>query len=137
MSHLFISYKSQEHHLAQQVRNQLQGWGYTTWLDQDNLVVKDNWMTEIDVAIRSADAVIAIMTPSALASRYVIGEWDLAIVNSVPFIPLEFETTPQAHKYHNIRKFDLTKDQPKALADFRQYLHELYQNNQQPIVQNG
>ncbi|GAB4530250.1 MAG: hypothetical protein OHK0046_50680 [Anaerolineae bacterium] len=108
--HIFISYKSQQRHLAFQVRDTLQDWGYETWLDVDRLQPGTYWANDIDAALKSCSACVGIMTPSAIKSRYVTNEWDMAIMKGKLFLPLMFEHTEPHYKYIDIQYVDFTSD---------------------------
>lgn len=145
--HIFISYKSEQRDLAYIVRDQLNEWGFTTWLDVDKLQPGDYWANEINQALKGCWACVAIVTPMSLASRYVTNEWDMAIMTSKLFIPLMFERTEPHYKYIDIQYIDFTPkdkqaafkhlnarltqpktDQPAAPADpYHDYLTELYE----------
>src|SRR5260221_3563533 len=146
MAHIFISYKSEQRDLALTVQHKLLEWGYETWLDVDRLKPGDQWADEIDIALKTAHACLAIMTPASISSRYVTNEWDMAIMQGKLFIPLMFHKTDPHYKYVDIQYIDFSKpdriesfDQLKArLADYhmnstmttidpyREYLQQLY-----------
>jgi hypothetical protein len=99
--HVFISYKTEEWDKAEEIRKQVTAWGYPTWMDVHNILPGSSWADEIDQAVKTARAVLGIMTPAALASRNVTNEWDLAIVKGVPFIPLLHTPCDVHYKYRS------------------------------------
>ncbi len=106
--HIFISYKTEDRAYAIIVRDQLRAWGYETWMDVDRLEPGAYWANDIDHALKTAAAVVAITTPAALASRNVTNEWDMAIVKGIPFIPLLHEKCDVHYKYIDIQYLDFT-----------------------------
>ena len=110
--HIFISYKTEERELALKVRDHIQAWGYETWLDVDRLQAGTYWANHIDHALKHCRACVAVVTPHSLASRYVTNEWDLAIMQGKPLLPLMFEHTDPHYKYIDIQYIDFTSGPP-------------------------
>jgi hypothetical protein len=109
-NHIFISYKSQQRKYAYQVCDALREWGLNPWLDVNQLQPGSLWANDIDNALKTCWALVGIMTPQALASRYVTNEWDMAIMKDKLFIPLIFEKTEPHYKYIDIQYIDFTID---------------------------
>ncbi len=108
MGHLFISYKSDERELAESVREKLLAWGYQTWMDIHNIPPTADWMDEIGKALESADRVIGVMTPAALASYPVRREWETAIAKN-KFLPLRFKECPPHWLFDGIQRIDFAR----------------------------
>ncbi|MBL8153611.1 MAG: toll/interleukin-1 receptor domain-containing protein [Anaerolineae bacterium] len=90
MAHVFISYAHADgNDYADIVQARLKKKGIESWLD-DNLKAGDDWSPMIDDAIRSAYALILIVTPKAIASQYVIYEVGFAMGRGIPILPLNF-----------------------------------------------
>ena len=106
--HIFISYKTEERELAFKVRDRIQAWGHTTWLDVDRLQAGTYWANHIDRALKTCRACVGIVTPLSLGSRYVTNEWDVAIMKGKTFLPLMFEPTEPHYKYIDIQYIDFT-----------------------------
>ena len=106
--HIFISYKTEERRLAFKVRDRINAWGHTTWLDVDRLQPGTYWANHIDRALKTCRACVGIVTPLSLGSRYVTNEWDMAIMQGKPFLPLMFEPTEPHYKYIDIQYIDFT-----------------------------
>lgn len=117
--HVFISYKTEERDKAETVRKQIAAWGYSTWMDTHNISPGSSWADEIDQAVKTARAVLGIMTPAAMSSRNVTNEWDLAIVKGIPFIPLMYAPCDVHYKYIDIQRIDFTGDHALALNRLR------------------
>jgi hypothetical protein len=123
MSCIFISYKSTQRHLAFLVRDRLRDWGHEIWLDADRLQPGTYWANEIDEALKTCDACIAIMTPISLQSRQVTNEWDMIIMQGKLLIPLMFERTAPHYKYIDIQYIDFTGvNQETGFARLRERL---------------
>ena len=92
--HVFISYSHANGDFAEILRTRLEGSGFNVWTDEDRLLAGEDWRNGIDKAIRSACALIVVMTPSAKASEYVTYEWAFAWGVGVKVIPILLEPTP-------------------------------------------
>lgn len=120
---IFISYKSQERQYAFAVRDQLQAWGYKTWLDVDNLPPRMeweddyDWQEKIDAALKSSAAVVAVVTAVAVHSRYVTAEWDIAIVQNKPLLLLLHEAAPLPARFRKLDTIDLIAGGQSAVFD--------------------
>jgi len=74
----FISHAREDGDFAELVKMNLEHLGYGGWIDTDRLLPGVDWRQEIDDTIRTAKAVIAVMSPDARASEYVTYEWAFA-----------------------------------------------------------
>ncbi|MGZ3617692.1 MAG: toll/interleukin-1 receptor domain-containing protein [Ktedonobacteraceae bacterium] len=75
---VFISYHHEDADSAENLMNKIKGAGFDSWVDSENLRAGEEWQVSIDQAIKSAFALIVIMTPNAQASEYVTYEWSFA-----------------------------------------------------------
>src|SRR5687767_12336219 len=93
MPHFFISYSHHDHEFAQDLKHRLRTTGMEPWADADSISPGNNWRDSIDEAIRTAAALVLVMTPEAKASEYVTYEWGFAIGHRVPVVPLLVKPT--------------------------------------------
>lgn len=107
MKHIFISYSPKDRRQMMTLRENLLRIGYTPWIDPNPRPGQD-WRFDIDDAIRSADAVIVIVTPSAAESIYVTYEWSLALGLGIPVIPVIFAKVKQHPRLNILEHFDVT-----------------------------
>ena len=133
MTHIFISYKTEQRALAHKVRDKLHEWGFDTWLDVDKLRPGSHWADEIDRAIKTCTALIGVMTPDSIKSRFVTNEWDMAIMTGKPFIPLMFEPTEPHYKYIDIQYIDFTDQQPYHLLESRLHSSDTSEGNKSDV----
>jgi HEAT repeat protein len=89
--HVFISYSHADGDFAEVLRTRLKEGGFDVWTDEDKLLAGEDWRNGIDQAIRSACALIVVVTPSAKASEYVTYEWAFAWGLGVKVIPILLE----------------------------------------------
>src|SRR5215470_6466789 len=92
MQHIFISFKHEDLDFAENVIARVEKEGYTTWADF-KIGAGEEWRNSIDLSIRSAFALIVIMTPEAKASEYVTYEWAFAWGVGIRVIPIMLRET--------------------------------------------
>jgi HEAT repeat protein len=94
MKRVFISYCHEDGDFVDNLAHKLREEGIQTWLDSD-LYGGQNWRSEIDLAIREAMAVIAIVSPDSVGSDYVKYEWAFALGVGVNVIPVLLRVDPE------------------------------------------
>ena len=87
--HVFISYSRDDgSEIAESLHDDLENTGYDAWLDKRDIRDGMNWNTEIDKGLRLARAVAVVVTPGSNLSLQVESEWNEALNNYMPVIPL-------------------------------------------------
>lgn len=76
---VFISHAQQDAALAGRVAQALQSDGLDVWDAESNLLPGDNWAAEIGRALEESEAMVVLLTPSALGSRWVMREMEYAL----------------------------------------------------------
>lgn len=79
---VFLSYDRADKELAQQLSRALREEGVSTWLDEDMLQPGDDWFQAIANALETSDAMVVLVTPSALTSSWVRRELEHAMLHS-------------------------------------------------------
>ena len=113
---IFISYARDDVAFARDLRERLLALGHAPWMDLFDIPAGARWPDEIDRALRSADAIIGVMSPASMASENVKNEWDWAIANSRRLILLLIEPCEIPFHYVSRNYIDLTNDQAGGLA---------------------
>jgi LysM repeat protein len=88
MSHVFISYSTQNSNYAYQLADKLRDEGFDIWIDNRELRSSDNWWESIVKALRGCAAFIVIMTPESRTSKWVQREVTLADNWQKPTFPI-------------------------------------------------
>lgn len=123
MKHIFISFSQHDSRYMQTMRDNLIRIGHKPWIDPKPRPGQD-WRFDIDDAIRSADAVLVIVSPAAAESIHVTYEWALAIGMDVPVIPVVFSKAKMHPRLQMLEHFDFTAF--KSEAQFWDYFnHEM------------
>lgn len=120
--HIFISYKRENRDFAEELRQQLQSWGYATWMDIYNVPKGGYWPDEIDKGLQGADLVVGVMSPQAVKSRAVKNEWDWAIINKRRLILLMIENCYVPMNYVSINYIDFTKNKAEGFEHLKEAL---------------
>ncbi|WPO35111.1 TIR domain-containing protein [Flammeovirgaceae bacterium SG7u.111] len=71
---VFVSYSRTDGDFARKINHALQFNGKTTWFDLESIASSSDFQTEINKGIETADNVLFILTPDAIASEYCAGE---------------------------------------------------------------
>ena len=76
---VFISYSHQDGSCAHGIARYLARHGCDVWIDSKNLSLGDAWASDIEVALRSADVVVAILSSSSLRRPEVLKEINISL----------------------------------------------------------
>lgn len=136
MKHIFISYSPKDRRHMMALRENLLRIGYTPWIDPNPRPGQD-WRFQIDDAIRSADAVLVIVSPAAADSIYVTYEWAMALGLGIPVIPVLFAKVRLHPRLNVLEHFDVTsfKDETHFWEYFTRELQRILQFAPQPNIQ--
>jgi hypothetical protein len=89
MAGLFISYaRIDGSMLAHRLEQDLTAHGHSAWLDRAEIEVSESWSAEIEAAIDGCEALIAVLTAGAAASRVCRGEQLRALRKGKRVVPL-------------------------------------------------
>ncbi len=108
MSHVFISYAHIDGDFVATVIRNIEGAGFDSWIDSEQLRAGSDWRTAIDEAIRNSIAVVVVLSPDARASEYVTYEWSCAWGMGVKVIPIMFRTTEVHPRLSALQHLDFT-----------------------------
>src|SRR5258708_5452161 len=105
---IFISYHHQDAEFAENLLFRIKDAGFSSWVDSENLRAGEDWQVGIDQAIKSALALIVIITPEAQASEYVTYEWSFAWGAGVKVIPVMYKQTQLHPRLKTLQYLDFT-----------------------------
>jgi predicted ATPase len=89
----FLSYASADRERALRIADLLEARGVSVWIDRKSIVGGSSWSAEIVRGIRSCRAFLVACTPSAVASKNVQQEIQVAFESNRPIVPLMLEPT--------------------------------------------
>jgi hypothetical protein len=123
---IFISYRTVEPELALQLAADLRNEGVHIWLDRlDGIRPGMDWRHSIEEAIDSCAAMIAVLSPEYVASKYCRNE--MARTRGVPIFPVMLRDVPRPIELERIQYVDFTgwTDEAIYAASFAKLLAEL------------
>ena len=118
--HVFISYRQVEpdKSFAHRLAYDLQAAGHPVWIDVEGLEAGQTWNTEIQAALDACYAYVVILTPEALASRWVRNELLYALGEKAGAIyPVLLNNVKLPPEIISIQYVDFRNDYPHALAE--------------------
>lgn len=87
-AHLFISYSRKDSEVVRWAVSRLEAAGYTVWMDRTELLGGTPWQRVIPREIRSAEALLLMLTPNAVTSEWVRREFFYALRKRIRIIPI-------------------------------------------------
>jgi predicted NAD-dependent protein-ADP-ribosyltransferase YbiA (DUF1768 family) len=88
MARFFVSYSHQDRPLVDQVIRTLDEAGIQFWIDTADIPAGSNWQQQIEMALRAADAIIAVISPASVQSQSVQRELLIATAMERPLFPV-------------------------------------------------
>jgi len=89
----FISYSSQDTKFVENLETSLREAGIPTWVDRGRLSAGETWTESIPLALEKSLAVILVISPDAIGSKWVRKETLLACRNNKRIIPIIYRST--------------------------------------------
>jgi hypothetical protein len=108
-SKVFISYAREDFETAQQFYDDLQKPGIEPWLDTTGIELGLKWRKVIEQEISKSKYFLALISNKSLSKRkrYVQNEWELALEENKPFIPIRLEPCTLPKKLSALQWVDL------------------------------
>lgn len=75
---VFISHTATDAHLAQRLAKMLRSSGFQVW-DYDQIMPGDNWAASLGKALDESEAMVVLLTPSAVKSQQISSEISYAL----------------------------------------------------------
>ncbi len=85
---IFISYSKKDSDFAHRLAGDLEAAGFITWLDRQSIRGGKEWRKAIEEGLISADAVVVVLSNSAIESPWVNHEGSLAVGREKHIIPV-------------------------------------------------
>ena len=106
MADIFISYKREDKHLAEDTIHQLQEAGFSVWYDE-RITPHTSWDETIEAEIAAAKAVVVLWTPRSVTSEWVRTEADYAKEKG-KLVPVMLEACSVPLAYRRTQTVDLS-----------------------------
>jgi len=117
---LFISYSRKDSEFAHRLAGDLRTARYSVWVDVGGLRGGQEWVREIDKAIRTCDAFVLVISPDSMTSKWVSKETLLAISLKKLIVPIMWRETERPVHLVDIQYVDFQG----AYDDAMQELYE-------------
>jgi len=91
---LFISHTTGFRESAGRLRKQLTPWGVDAFVAHDVIEPTREWQDEIEAALRTCDAMCAMVTPEFVESRWCDQEVGFALARGILIVPMKIGTDP-------------------------------------------
>ncbi len=91
---LFISHTTGFRESAGRLRKQLTPWGVDAFVAHDVIEPTREWQEEIEAALRTCDAMCAMVTPEFVESRWCDQEIGFALARGIVIVPMKIGTDP-------------------------------------------
>ena len=79
---IFISYDNRDQDVAEVLAALLSETGHEVWYSAAEILPGDNWALEVGKALEECDAMVVVLSPSALASNRIMDDVSLALGSS-------------------------------------------------------
>ena len=76
---VFISHANQDEALASKIVSSLEDAGLEVWYDEREIMPGDNWADQIARGLKEANAMVVLITPTALQSNHMQRDVDYAL----------------------------------------------------------
>lgn len=114
--HVFVSHASKDKRATKFICDALNAEGISTWVSFCNIPPGANWDESIESALTQASAVIVVVSPSSVKSRYVRTEVEQAIRTQKTVIPVIIEPTQLPLRWQMLQNVKWNSGRTKALA---------------------
>lgn len=133
--HVFISYSHDDLDFAQNVKHELERRRISVWIDELT-PAGDDWRQDIEDALKNAFAIVLILTPEAVNSRYVTYEWAFAFGAGIPVVPLLRKKTEMHPRLERLQHLDFTTSANRPWDDLSERLTAM-QESRAPVTQDS
>ena len=124
---IFISYSREDGPFVQKLARNLRDAGYQVWQDVSGVHGGQEWVEEIDQALRASDAFVLVTSPASLKSDWVRKETLLAMELDKHIIPVLVRTADLPVHLVDLQYLDFRGDGKKALQELLDALSLLTQ----------
>jgi len=110
----FFSYSRDDSEFVLKLAKDLRDAGINIWLDQLDIPVGKRWDTEIEIALKSSQSQLVILSPSAVASHNCMDEVSYALEEDKRVIPILLEECQIPFRLKRVQRIDFTGDYESA-----------------------
>ncbi|HEU5199747.1 MAG TPA: toll/interleukin-1 receptor domain-containing protein [Ktedonobacterales bacterium] len=119
---LFISYSRTDSALVDRIEADLKARNFYVWVDRRKIEAGQNFRDELQKAIDRCQIVLVVLSPEAMASKYVRQEYGYADEQNKTIIPLNWRATKVPLTLNGIQWVDFQGNYDQGLADLLIFL---------------
>jgi len=112
---IFFSYSRYDSAFVLKLANDLRNAGLSVWLDQLDIPPGKHWDKEIEIALNSANCVLAIISPKSLASDNAMDEISYALEEKKRVIPVMLTDSDTSFRLRRLQRVDFTCEYESGL----------------------
>lgn len=117
MSNIFVSYSRKDADFALQLARSLSDMGSDVWIDVQDIPPGMKWSSAIQQGLDVCDALVVVISPDAMASHNVEDEWQYALDQKKPVIPLLWRPAKLHFQLSRVQYIDFQNQAyPQALS---------------------
>jgi formylglycine-generating enzyme required for sulfatase activity len=124
-AHVFVCYAREDKEFVLKLAAHLKTRGIPVWLDQWDIPFGENWSRTIDEAIITSAQFLIVLSPAAVDSSEVEGEWHTALDEKKPIIPVLYQTCSIPRQLRLRQYIDFTTRSPEDATTLDQVVHAL------------
>ncbi len=113
--YIFVSYSHRDERFVIPLARDLMGRGIRIWLDQREIIAGEDWMQQLEEGLKETDALLVVLSPRSVASKYVMQEVAAAQAAKKPVFPIMYKTCDLPPNLSPIHFVDFRSDVPSAL----------------------
>ena len=139
-NHVFVCYAREDEAFVLELTKNLKDRGVPVWVDRLELQLGTNWNRAIDAAIYDCSKFVFVLSPAAVDSAEVEGEWLTALREKKPVFPVVYQSCRIPRQFAAYQHIDFTEkpDNEAALSQLVGVLggrQEQEDTGERPIVQ--
>lgn len=116
MAQVYISYSQNNAEAAKKIRDALEAWGHTIWLDDPDETFDRDLAEKLDTGLRESQIFIALLSPSSVKSRTVRREVAVAKSMNKSIIPVLVEPLTNISDSSGGKYIDATTNMQSAIS---------------------
>ena len=126
MNHIFLSYSHDDSQVCYQLYDTLNKNGLPLWLDKNDIIVTENFVKRLEAGVNNAAAMVTLLSPSYVKSKYCRRELHRADGLNLPVFPLLVRDVPARDfplELQNIQYLDFrTWNEPNSFEKYKKKL---------------
>ncbi len=107
-NHVFICYAHEDWDFVRALAAKLEKLQVSIWLDRRDILHGTNWNQTRDDALYECACCVVILSPAAVVSEQVQGEWVTAFEEQKPVVPILYQSCRIPSRLRLIQRFDFT-----------------------------